>query len=128
MQTSFKGIDEIFDFKGLWDVQSKCGLKIIQHDDKYIIVVTELYLDNPGTSITQATCALAKQICEKYQLPKNEIVYIEHNPDMNSKLSFYGENFYLVAFDVIDNNFVNPQWKQLGDTEIELMEDLLHKI
>ena len=121
MQTSFKEIDEIFDFKGLWDIHSKCGLKITQQNDKYIVIVTELYQDNPGTSITQATCILAKQICEKYHLPKNKVVYIEHSPDMSSKLSFYDEEFYLVEFDIEDNNFVNPQWKQLNSKEIKFL-------
>ena len=121
MKASFKNIDKLFDFKGLWDIRSTCGLKIVQQKDKYVVMVTELYQDNPGTSITQATCILAKQICEAYQLPKNEIVYIEHSPDMNSKLSFYDEKFYLVTFDIIDDNFVNPQWKQLNSKELELI-------
>jgi len=121
MKASFKNIDNVFDFKGIWDIPSKCGLKIIQQNDRYIVIVTELYQDNPGTSITQATCTLAKQICEKYRLPKDKIVYIEHSPDMNSKLSFYGENFYLVEFDVVDDQFVHPQWKQLSNNEIEIL-------
>jgi len=113
MRTSFKDIDEIFEFKGLWEVDSKCGLKISKHNGKYVIIATELYLDNPGTSITQATCSLAKQICEKYNLSKTEIVYLEHTPDMNSKLSFYDENFYLVEFEIKEDSFVNPKWKQI---------------
>jgi hypothetical protein len=121
MKTSFENIDNVFDYKGIWDIPSKCGLRIILQKNNYIIIVTELYQDNPGTSITQATCILAKQICEKYHLPKSDIVYIEHSPDMNSKLSFYGENFYLVEFDVIDDQFVHPKWKQLSNTEIELL-------
>ena len=113
MKTSLIEIDEIFDFKGIWDIPSKCGLKILKQKEKYIVTVTELYQDNPGTSITQAPCLLAKQICEKYNLPKNEIVYIERNPDMNSKLSFYNEELYVVTFDIEDDNFVNPKWKKV---------------
>lgn len=119
MKPLLKETVEIFDFKGLWDVHSKCGLRIMQKDDKYIIIVSELYQDNPGTSITQATCSLAKQVCEAYSLPKEEIVYIEHNPDMNSKLSFYDEEFYLVTFSLNNDNFSNPQWRQLTTAEIK---------
>jgi hypothetical protein len=119
MKVSLKEIAEIFDFKGLWDVHSKCGLKIMEKDDKYIVIVSELYQDNPGTSITQATSSLAKQICEAYDLPKEEIIYIEHNPDMNSKLSFYDEAFYLVTFDIENDNFIRPQWRQLEKEEIK---------
>ncbi len=119
MQTSFKEIDELFEFRGLWDIPSKCGLKIIQQKDRYIVMVSELYQDNPGTSITQATSTLAKQICEVYNLPKKEIIYIEHNPDMNSKLSFYDEEFYLVEFDMNDDSFVNPKWAQLTAEQVK---------
>jgi hypothetical protein len=116
---SLKEIAKIFEFKGLWDVHSKCGLKIIEKDDKYIVIVSELYKDNPGTSITQAALLLAKQICEAYDLPKEQIIYIEHSPDMNSKLSFYDEEFYLVTFDMEDGDFVRPQWRQLTKDEVK---------
>lgn len=120
MEASFKEIDEIFNFKGLWDVPSKCGLRILQKKEKYTVIVSELYKENPGTSVTQASCLLAKQICEKFDIPKSKISYIEHNPDMNSKLSFYDEEFFLVDFDIINEEFKNPKWKQL--TTAELME------
>ena len=54
MKVSPKYYDEIFDFAGQWDMPSKCGLKIIQHNDKKTVIVTELYQDNPGTSVTYA--------------------------------------------------------------------------
>ncbi|MDL2227607.1 hypothetical protein LJC30_01800 [Odoribacter sp. OttesenSCG-928-L07] len=118
MQTSFNNIDEIFEFKGLWDIHSKCGLKIHKKDNKYIVLVSELYQDNPGTSVTQASCSLAKQICDAFQIPMNEIIYIEHNPGMNSKLSFYNEEFYMVEFEILENEFVNPKWTQLSKEQI----------
>ncbi|MDR0363414.1 MAG: hypothetical protein LBH92_00080 [Bacteroidales bacterium] len=118
MKASFKNIDEIFDYKGLWDIPSKCGLKINQKEEQYIVIVSELYQNNPGTSITQVSCSLAKQICEAYQIPVNEMVYIEHNPEMNSKLSFYDEEFYLVKFDIENENFVKPKWELLSSAKI----------
>jgi hypothetical protein len=119
MKTSFREIDTIFDFKGLWDIPSKCGLKIIRKDNQYRVIVSELYQDNPGTSITQATALLAKQICDAYTIPLSDMIYIEHNPNMNSKLSFYDEVFYHVKFDIQDNRFLNPQWKQLTEEEVK---------
>jgi len=119
MKTSFKRIDEIFNFKGSWGVHSKCGLKIVKKDDKYIVMVSELYQDNPGTSITQAACLLAEQICKTYNLPKKDLVYIEHNPAMNSKLSFYDEEFYQVKFDIVDDKFSNPQCEILSSEKID---------
>ncbi len=119
MKASFKNIDKIFEFKGLWGISSKCGLKIHQKEGKYIVLVSELYQDNPGTSVTQASCLLAKQICEEFRIPINEIIYIEHNPDMNSKLSFYDEEFYHVTFEIQNNNFISPHWKQLSAPELK---------
>lgn len=119
MKTSFNNIDELFIFKGLWEIKSKCGLKIIQKKDQYIVIASELYLENPGTSITQSSTILPKQICEHYKLPMDKIIYIEHNPDMNSKLSFYDEEFFLVKFDIENQEFKNPVYKQLTLSEIK---------
>ena len=91
--------DEIFEFKGQWELPSKCGLKIIRKEGKTIVIVTELYQDNPGTSVTCAGKSLAKQICEKKDLPLSEIVYLECTPDTNSVLSFYNEQYFEVTFD-----------------------------
>ena len=113
MKVSDKYYDEIFDFLGQWDMPSKCGLKIIEHQGKTIIVATELYQDNPGTSVTYAGGSLAGQICEKKGFNKKEIIYIECNPDTNSKLSFYNEEFFEVSFEISDDTFVNPTYKQL---------------
>jgi hypothetical protein len=128
MKTLLKETVKIFEFKGLWNVHSKCGLRIIPKDSKYIVIVSELYRENPGTSITQASCSLAKQICEAYHLPKEETVYIEHNPDMNSKLSFYDEEFYLVTFDMENGDFCRPKWRLLTSNEVKnfLNENLSH--
>ena len=91
--------DEIFEFRGTWDEPSSCGLKIRQHDGKTYVVVTELYQENPGTSITYAGRKLADQICEAKNLKLEDIVYLECTPNTNSKLSFYDEEYVEVDFD-----------------------------
>lgn len=98
MKVSEKYYDEVFEFKGQWDMPSACGLKIITRGDSTAVIVTELYQDNPGTSVTYAGLSLAKQICEAKNLDINSIRYIECNPDTNSKLSFYDEEFFEVDF------------------------------
>ena len=90
--------DEIFNFNDHWGLPSACGLKIRQHEGKTYVIVTELYQENPGTSITYAGETLAKQICEAKGLDLSQIVYIECAPDTNSKLSFYDEEYYEVDF------------------------------
>ncbi len=122
MKVSPKYYDEIFDFAGQWDMPSKCGLKIIQHNDKKTVIVTELYQDNPGTSVTYAGGSLIKQICDAKQINPTQLIYIECNPDTNSKLSFYDEEMFQVLFDINDaGEFTNLKYKQLTQEEIKEM-------
>ncbi|MCR5114940.1 MAG: hypothetical protein K6A95_04590 [Bacteroidales bacterium] len=119
MKVDNKYFDEIFDFAGQWDMPSKCGLKIIPHEDRTIILTTELYQDNPGTSITYAGGSLIKQICDAKKLDINKIMYIECNPNTNSKLSFYDEEMFRVTFDLQDGMPTNLQYTQLSADEIK---------
>ncbi|MBR4487955.1 MAG: hypothetical protein IKO89_05270 [Bacteroidales bacterium] len=118
MKVDDKYFDEIFDFAGQWDMPSKCGLKMIPLDDLTIILTTELYQDNPGTSITYAGGSLIKQICDAKKLDINKIMYIECNPNTNSKLSFYDEEMFRVTFDLQDGIPTNLQYEQLPQEEI----------
>lgn len=98
MKVSKEYYDEIFEFRGQWNMPSACGLKIRRHGGKCYVIVTELYQDNPGTSVTYAGRQLAEQICAAKGLKIDEIVYIECAPDTNSKLSFYDEEYFAVDF------------------------------
>lgn len=118
MKVNDKYFDEIFDFAGQWDMPSKCGLKVEERNGKYVILVTELYKENPGTSITYAGGSLIKQICEAKNLDYNDIIYIECNPEMGSKLSFYDEECYLVTFEVIDNIPCNLKYNTIPSDEL----------
>ena len=115
MKVPKKYYDEIFAFAGVWEQPSACGLKIINKGDKTVVVVTELYQDNPGTSVTAAGYSLAKQICEKKGLDLEDIVYIECTPDTNSVLSFYDEQYFEVAF----SNHCKANYRKLTKEEIE---------
>ena len=106
--------DEIFHFAGQWDLPSACGLKIV-NGDKKTVIVTELYQDNPGTSVTEAGYRLAMQICERKGLNLSDIVYLECTPDTNSKLSFYGEQYFEVTFDEKQQ----ANYRKLSKEEIE---------
>ena len=114
MKVSERYYDEIFEFKGQWDMPSTCGLKIRTVDGKKYVIVTELYQDNPGTSVTYAGRSLADQICEAKGFKLDEVVYLECNPNTNSKLSFYDEEFFQVDF------FADPQhkYRQLSKEEV----------
>lgn len=117
MKVSPTYYDEIFSFKGEWDMPSTCGLKIRNVSGKTYVIVTELYQDNPGTSVTYAGRSLAEQICQAKQLDINAICYLECNPDTNSKLSFYDEEYFEVDFNA------DPQhrYRQLPPDEVKLV-------
>jgi len=106
-----KYYDEVFDFKGQWDMPSRCGLKIVRKE-KNIVIVTELYQDNPGTSITAAGKSLAEQVCRSKGLNLNEIMYLECSPNTGSKLSFYDEEFFEVDFSG------EPAYRRLAANEV----------
>ena len=79
------------------------------------MIVTELYQDNPGDSVTSAGQSLAQQICRAKGLTPEEIIYLECNPDMNSKLSFYDEEYYQVDF----HHNAPASYRQLSRREVE---------
>lgn len=123
MKASETNIKEFFDFKGLWEQPSKCGLRRIIKPDRTIVIVTELYQENPGSSITSVSASLAMQVSDKFGIDKDKMVYIESSPGMNSKLSFYDEEYYLVTFENIDGQLQNPTWRRLGKDEFATLVD-----
>jgi hypothetical protein len=98
MKVPEKYYDEIFDFKGQWDMPSRCGLKIVRKENKIVVIATELYQDNPGTTVAAAGKNLLVQICDVKKLNLEEITYLQCNPCTNSKLSFYEEEYFEVQF------------------------------
>jgi hypothetical protein len=123
MKVSDKYYDEIFDFTGQWGVESKCGLKILEKNGKTALVVTELYQDNPGTSVTYAGYSLAQQICERKGLALEDVQYLECNPDTESKLSFYDEEYFEVTFPEAKGETGRPQYRQLSAEEVKSLFD-----
>ncbi|MDD4142119.1 MAG: hypothetical protein PHR20_04935 [Bacteroidales bacterium] len=119
MKVDDKYLDEIFDFAGQWDMPSKCGLKIIAADSKNIIIVTELYQNNPGTSVTYAGGSLIKQICDSKKLDISNVIYLECNPNTFSKLSFYDEEFFQVDFELENGLPIKLKYRQLSQEEVK---------
>ena len=119
MKVSEKYYDELFNFLGQWDMESMCGLKIRTVDGKTYVIVTELYQENPGTSITYAGGSLIKQICDRKNLDVNAITYIECNPNTNSKLSFDDEEMFEVSYEIVEGMPTNLSYRQLSKEEIQ---------
>lgn len=118
MKISLDYIDSNFDFEGDWGVESKCGLKIINGASKIIVIAAELP-DNPGTQITSVPAELLTQICQANNLAFESVIYIEHTPNMNSKLSFYDETFFKVDFILENSEFTNPNWEKIDREQVD---------
>lgn len=119
MKVPEKYYDEIFEFAGQWDMPSACGLKTVVKDGKTYIITTELYQENPGSSITYTGGSLIKQICDRKGHNIHSIVYIECNPNTNSKLSFYDEEMFEVSYQLEDGLPTNLSYRQLTAEEIK---------
>jgi hypothetical protein len=115
-----KYMDRYFDFKGNWDCPSKCGLRIVKRKDgKTLAIATEIYRQNPGTPVTEWCAPLATQIMYEMKCNPENFIFIEHTPDLKSKLTFYGETFDLLKFDVADNILLNPRWTRLTPEQVD---------
>jgi hypothetical protein len=117
-------MDRYFNYAGQWDSPSKCGLKVIgRKDGKTLAIATEIYRQNPGTPVTEWCAPLATSIMNESQCTPERFIFIEHTPDLHSKLAFYEETFDLVNFEVKDGNLINPKWSRLTPEQVDaLME------
>ena len=113
--------DSVYEFKGQWEVPSKCGLKIVKNVDKTIVIATELYAENPGTSVTNYCAQLAGIICKEHEIPTEKLVFIVHDPDSKSKLTFMNEYFYRVDLTWDGTKFTQPKWNQIDKSIVDNM-------
>jgi hypothetical protein len=115
-------MDRYFDYLGIWESPSRCGLKTVERKDgKLLAIATELYRQNPGTPVTEWCAPLATQILVGENCNHTDFIFVEHTPDMGSKLAFYEETFDLVTFDWDGEKFISPKWQRLTPAEVERM-------
>jgi len=115
-------MDRYYNYPGQWDSPSRCGLKIVHRSDgKLLVIATEIYRQNPGTPVTEWCAQLATQIIKDQQCGYNDFIFIEHTPDLGSKLAFYDETFDLVTFDWDGEKLSRPRWKRISHTEVDQM-------
>ena len=112
-------MDRVYHFKGKWDVPGICGLKVIEKPDKTIVIATNLYDKNPGTSISRWSAQLATAICNDLNIDPGKLLFIEHNPDIHSRLDFYRETFDIVTFQWENDHFTNPHWNRISREEVD---------
>jgi hypothetical protein len=117
-----KYMDSYYDYKGLWESPSRCGLCVKKRkDNKLLVIVTEIYRQNPGTAVTECVSSIATALINEYRISADNLIFIEHSPDLRSKLTFYGETFDLVTFDWNQDKFINPVWSRLSNEVVDAM-------
>lgn len=117
-------MDRHFEYAGQWDSPSKCGLRVVHRKDgKVMVIATEIYCQNPGTPVTEWCAPLATQLMNLLDCTPEKFIFVEHTPDLKSKLSFYDETFDLLAFAWIDGRFAEPRWTRLARDEVDKMID-----
>jgi hypothetical protein len=120
-----KYMDRYFNYAGQWESPSKCGLKVVNRKDgKTLAIATEIYRQNPGTPVTEWCAPLATSIMNELQCTPEQFIFIEHTPDLRSKLAFYEETFDLVNFEWNGESLTLPKWTRLSPAEVDkMMED-----
>ena len=117
-----KYMDRYFNYFGQWDSPSRCGLRVINRKDgKILAIATEIYRQNPGTPVTEWCAPLATSIMNELHCTPELFIFIEHTPDLRSKLAFYEETFDLVNFEVKDQTLINPKWTRLTPEQVDEM-------
>ena len=76
------------------------------------VVATELP-DNPGMSLTNAASFVAMQVCQFYEIPLDELIWIEHYPTQLGR----EETFDRVLFNNIDGILCINKWLPLSTHE-----------
>ncbi len=119
MKTDYRYIDRLYEFEGQWGTPSVCGIKVVEEENRLIVIATELYDKNPGTSVTQFVAQLATRLLKEYERPHEHMLFVEHCPDRGSKLDFYEETFDRVTFEWNGEAFVNPDWERVDRALID---------
>ena len=113
-------IGEIYHFSGHWEMPSLCGLMIRQHENGTLVLFTELYEENPGSSVTGMIEQLATRIVKERALTPDRCEFIVHNPERSSRYEFFAETFYRAEMQWDGEKFIGLQWEKLEDWAITL--------
>jgi len=115
-------MDCYFSYPGQWESPSRCGLKVVSRKDgKTLAIATEIYRQNPGTPVTEWCAPLATLIMTSLRETPENFIFIEHTPDLRSKLAFYEETFDLVNFEWNGAQFIAPKWNRLEREAVDAL-------
>ena len=115
---------ERHDYRGYGGCDCHCYIKVVGN----AVLCTEAD-DNTGTSVTNFVEILMQEVCQKYGIPMENLVWIEHYEASPESFSHKDDTFDLVTFNITDHpspwgrvtgkRFVNPKWKQADREWVE---------
>jgi hypothetical protein len=108
-----------FEYKGFGIHDSFCEVEIWEHDNKFLVILTEPCTESSGTSVTNACEDIATKLYNQPGVfPKetqiHDIIWIEHYPERG-----FPETYDLIEFNMTnidETKFAMPNWKHIGET------------
>lgn len=105
---------ERFNYTGYFGAPAHCYIK----RNGNTILCTESP-ENEGTSVTNAAENIATAACKEYEIPFDELVWIEHYVNLSGTFADEkdGETFDQVFFQVDGDHLAHPKWRHIGRVE-----------
>ena len=120
MDEHIKYVDEIFHFSGEWDMPSLCGIQIRKKDAGTLVILTELYEQNPGSSVTGMIVSIAAEVVKHYGIPPETATFIVHNPERSKRHEFFAETFYFAHMKWDGEKYSHPEWEKTTESSVEV--------
>lgn len=79
MTSTFPPIDTLHHYLDRHGSQAYCRLRIFRQPDRPVVVVVTELEDNPGTGITTVADRLAWEVCARYAIHPETLLWIEHH-------------------------------------------------
>ena len=73
-------MDKRFDYEGYHKIPSFCYIDIHENKDFTVVIATEPHHDEEGAGTSVTNCAehIATEVCKKFDIPMEKLIWIEH--------------------------------------------------
>lgn len=107
---------KIYNYKGIKECPSTCGLEIYRKDQTVYVIVTELEA-NTGTSVTNWSAELATEICQRRNISPQKLVFIEHYLSLDDIPEHYDQVIF--EFNWYARRFFGPVWRRVDNEQVK---------
>ena len=121
MDKQQKYIADIFHFSGKWEMPSHCGIMIRRKEPATVVILTELYETNPGSSVTGLIEILAGEIVKKYAITPETAIFIVSNPERSSRHTFFAKTFDRARMHWDGKKFSGLDWEKINEDDLKGM-------